>query len=81
MPILQVSYRSEAYGAETAGPPALWLSPHSACGCSHLGIWAAHWTSQSDDKAALRGDRPVKTMLSRGLSSLPESQTAFSPAC
>ena len=30
MPILQVSYRSKAYGAETVGPPTLWLSPHSA---------------------------------------------------
>ena len=56
-------------------------TPCSACGCSDFGIWALHWTSQSDDKTALRRDRPIRTMRSRGLSSLPEDQMVFSPTC
>ena len=56
-------------------------SLRSACRCSHFGIWAMLWASQSDGKAALRRDRPVETMRSRGLPSLPENRTVFSLAC
>jgi RHS repeat-associated protein len=56
-------------------------NPRSACRCYHFGIWALPWASQPDDKTALRGDRPDKTMRSRGLSSLPENRTVFSSTC
>ena len=55
--------------------------PRSASRCSHFGIRALPWASQSDDKAALRRDRPIKTMRSRGLPSLPENRTVFSSTC
>jgi hypothetical protein len=58
-----------------------WWNPRSACRCFHFGIWAPPWASQSDDKTALRGDRPIKTMRSRDLSSLPENRTVFSSTC
>ena len=53
-------------------------SPRSACRCSHFGIRAMLWASESDGKAGLRRDRPIETMRSRCLSSLPENPTVGS---
>jgi len=83
MPIFPASCLSEAYGAGTLGPPTLWLLLHSMFRMwvfrfRHLG---AALDIQSDDKAALRRDRPIKTICSRSPSSLPEDQMVFSPAC